>query len=115
MLLAATAGLAAAVFNKDYAENLGGIGSPADKILYELIGEDSIDSEEGYSLTVQLYYKTREKRELHGNLLLTTKNLQDNQNIKFGWVFTDDQAEGHYDGLHVETDYKSWLLDTDEH
>ena len=107
--LLALAGLtlptALAVRNKDYAENLGGIGSAKDKILYELIDEDTIDSLDGYSLQVQLYYKTREERELHGNLILTTKDLPDYMNVKFGFLFTDDQMQAHYDGMHVETDY----------
>lgn len=110
-LLASTA---FAVFNKEFAINQGGIGSPADKILYELINEETIDADSGYSLTLQLYYKTREKRELHGNLLLTTKDLGDNHNIKFGWLFTDDQDKGHYDGLYVETEYFSELIEDEE-
>ena len=43
---------AVAVFNKDYSPNLGGIGSAADKILYELISEETVDSGEGYALTI---------------------------------------------------------------
>ena len=74
----------------EYATNLGGIGTPADKIRYDLITPESIDTEDGYYLSVELYYKTRDFRELHGNLSLTTKNLPDHMNVKFGFLWTDD-------------------------
>ncbi len=77
---------------KAYATNLGGIGTPKEKILYQLIDETTIDSIDGYELSVQLYYKTRDFRELHGNLLLTTKGLPDLTAVKFGFLFTDDQT-----------------------
>ena len=64
-----------AVQNEHWARNIGGIGTPDDKILYELITNQTIDNIEGYHLQVQLYYKTRDFRELHGNLTLTTKGL----------------------------------------
>ena len=36
-------------------------------------------------------------------------------NVKFGFLWTDDQTVGHYDGLHVETEYKKRELDNEEH
>jgi hypothetical protein len=76
--------------NEAYATNLGGIGTPKEKILYQLIDERTIDSVEGYELSIQLYYKTRDFRELHGNLKLTTKKLEDNTAVRFGFLYTDD-------------------------
>ena len=69
-----------------------------------------MDADGGFKLTLDLYYLTGEVRELHGNLLLTTMNLADNQSVKFGWLFTNDQMVGHYDGLHVETEYISAMM-----
>ena len=39
-------------------ENLGGVGTPADKMLFELINEETVDNEAGWTLRLQLYYKT---------------------------------------------------------
>ena len=99
----------------DYAENMGGQGVPKDEIIYELITDQTIDTEEGYTLTVELYYKTRELREFHGNLQLTTKDVPNFTNIKFGFLWTDNMTGGNYDGLHVETDFKRNKLDSEEH
>ena len=90
LIALSVAPVALAVRNKDYAENLGGPGSAKEKILYELINEETIDNTAGYKLELQLYYKTRELREMHGNLILTTKDLPDYTNVKFGFLFTDD-------------------------
>ena len=106
--------LATAQRSIDWAINKGGIGTPDDKILYDQITKDTFDSEDGYQLTLQLYYKTREKRELHGNLLLTTKDLPDNVDVKFGFLMTEDQTEGQYDGMHVETQYITRYLESDD-
>ena len=57
-----------------------------------------------------MYYKTRDYWEFHGNLLLKVKDIPDNSAIKFGFVFTDDQKLGHYDGMHVETEFVIDLL-----
>lgn len=94
-----------AVRNEHWATNIGGIGSPDDKILYQLLTEDSIDNFDGYSLEVQIYYKTREFREIHGNLTLTTKDLPDSSDVQFGFLYTKDQKNGEYDGMHVKTTY----------
>lgn len=77
--------------DRPWSDNLGGIGTPADKILYEMINEDTIDSEEGYKLSIQLYYKSRDYREVHGNLYLRMKNPPDMTNVRFGWLWTHDQ------------------------
>jgi len=34
-------------------------------------------------------------------------------NIRFGWLWTHDQQEGHYDGLHVETRLVRSLLESE--
>ena len=99
----------------DYAENMGGQGVPKDEIIYELITDQTIDTEAGYTLTVELYYKTRELREFHGNLQLTTTGLANFTNVKFGFLWTDNMTDGNYDGLHVETDFKRNKLDNEEH
>ena len=52
--------------------------------------------------------------ELHGNLTLRTKDLPDNTNVKFGWLFTDAHDPGHYDGLHVETEYDESRLEEED-
>jgi len=41
-----------ALRDAEYAENFGGIGTPKDKILYHLITEDTLDTEEGYELSI---------------------------------------------------------------
>ena len=99
----------------DYAENFGGKGEPKDEIVYELITDQTIDTEDGYTLAVELYYKTRDVREFHGNLQLTTTELSNYTNVKFGFLWTDDMTGGNYDGLHVETDFKRSKLDNEEH
>ena len=98
----------------DYAENQGGIGVPKDHIVYQLINDQTIDTEDGYTLTVEMYYKSREEREFHGNLQLKTTNLADLTNVKFGFLWTDDMESGHYDGMHVETEYIKRKLDEED-
>lgn len=102
-----------ALRERPWGDNLGGIGTPKDKIAYEIIDEQTIDSVDGYKLSLQLYYKTRDFRELHGNLTLQTKGLANFSNVRFGWLWTEDQVSGHYDGLHVETRFVRSLVDQD--
>ena len=40
-------------------------------------------------------------RELHGRIVLNTENLPDKQKIMFGFLVSEDQASGRYDGLGV--------------
>lgn len=79
-----------ALREQPWADNIGGIGTPKSRIKYEIINEESVDSVEGYKLTLELYYKTRDYRELHGNLTLYTKGVTDFSNIRFGWLFTEN-------------------------
>ena len=51
---------ALALRERPWADNLGGIGTPKEKIEYKVIDEYTIDSVEGYKLYLQLYYKTVE-------------------------------------------------------
>ena len=34
-------------------------------------------------------------------------------NVRFGWLWTEDQVSGNYDGMHVETRFVRSLLDRD--
>ena len=52
---------------------------------------------------------------MQGNLTLITRDLPDEQNLKFGFLFTDDQRAGHYDGLHVETNFVKSELPDESH
>jgi len=43
---------AVALLERPWGDNLGGIGTPKDKILYELINQDTIDTVSGYKLSI---------------------------------------------------------------
>lgn len=43
-------------------------------------------------------------RELHGRLTLNTTELPDKQDLKIGFLFSEDPSSGKYDGLSVSTE-----------
>ena len=72
---------------------------------YDLITASTVNNSEGNTMQLQLSQKDSEVnegvRELHGRITLNTENLPDKQRLLFGFLVSEDQASGVYDGLGV--------------
>jgi len=73
--------------------------------IYDLITASTVHNSEGNTMQLQLSQKDSEVnegvRELHGRIVLNTENMPDKQRILFGFLISEDQASGKYDGLGV--------------
>jgi len=73
--------------------------------IYDIITESTPLNSEGNTMQLQLYQRDSDtnegQRELHGRLVLTTKSMPDEQDLKFGFMFAEDAQNGVYDGLQV--------------
>lgn len=80
--------------------------SPDIKI-YDIITAATQTNSEGNTMQLQLFQKDSEVndnvRELHGKLVLNTTQLPDKQDLKFGFMFSDDPSSAKYDGLQLTT------------
>lgn len=92
----------------------GGIEQAAhgtDVKVYDVITESTVNNTAGNTMQLQLFQRDSEidegARELHGKLILNTQNLPDNQDLKFGFMFTEDPESGIYDGLQVKAKIQS--------
>ena len=76
-----------------------------DMKIYDLITASNLNNTEGNTMQLQLFQKDSEVnegvRELHGRLVLNTEQMPDKQDLKFGFVFTNDEQETRYDGLEI--------------
>lgn len=75
--------------------------------IYDVITPATVNNSEGNSMQLQLFHMDSEVnegvRELHGRIVLTTESLPDKQDLKFGFMFSNDSKDGKYDGLQVTT------------
>jgi len=73
--------------------------------IYDLITASTINNTEGNTMQLQLFQKDSEVnegvRELHGRLVLNTEQMPDKQDLRFGFVFTNDEWETKYDGIEI--------------
>lgn len=73
--------------------------------VYDIITGATQLNAEGNSMQLQLFQKDSEVnegvRELHGTLVLNTTQLPDHQDLKFGFLFSEDPNSGRYDGVQV--------------
>ena len=79
-----------------------------DTKIYDVITPSTINNTEGNSMQLQLFQKDSDVnenvRELHGRLTLKTETLPDNQEVKFGFMFSSEEKDGMYDGLVLKTE-----------
>ena len=81
-------------FFKSSDKSTGGLDKATDMKIYDLITASTINNTEGNTMQLQLFQKDSEVnegvRELHGRLVLNTEQMPDKQDLKFGFVFTND-------------------------
>jgi len=94
--------------------------------IYDLITASTVNNTEGNTMQLQLFQQDSEVnegvRELHGRLVLSTEQMPDKQDLKFGFVFTGDEKENKYDGLEITAKAKvdenlksySWFFSHDD-
>ena len=92
-------------FQSRGADKSADLDKATDMKIYDLITASTINNTEGNTMQLQLFQKDSEVnegvRELHGRLVLNTEEMPDKQDLKFGFVFTNDEQETKYDGLEV--------------
>ena len=83
------------------------VSEASDVKVYDLITASTALNSEGNTMQLQLSQKDSQTmdagRELHGRIVLNTEQLPDQQALQFGFVFSQDQESGKYDGLMVTT------------
>ena len=77
----------------------------SDVKIYDVITDSTQKNSEGNTMQLQLHQKDSEVnegvRELHGRIVLNTESLPDQQDLKFGFLFSNGEQEGRFDGLQL--------------
>lgn len=91
------------VFNNEEAR----MNNASDIKIYDVITPSTANNTEGNTMQLQLFQKDSAAidpvRQLHGRLTLNTESLPDNQDIKFGFMFSSQETDNSkYDGLELK-------------